>query len=130
MLGKPIDAPNNSIFLRTHWKCDIKRNGNLRARQFYGESKKAASMIRKLALTYSSCVEHPVQKIFLAIAAHLDLRICGGDAYGAFTHIPGPYVLPFVSINNQFSGYYRHKFGKYIDMEKVPPVMRSIQGHP
>ena len=51
-------------------------------------------MMRESNLTYSYCVENPDQRPLLAIAAHLDLRIYGGDASDALAHIPIPYFPP------------------------------------
>ena len=83
-----------------------------------------------MTLTNSSCVEHPVHRLFLSIAAHLDLRICVGEASDAFAHSPGPYVTTFVCIYNQFTDWYRHRFGKNIDRDNVLPILISLQGHP
>ena len=87
-------------------------------------------MLSEYTLTYSPCVEHTAQRLFLAIAFHLDLHIYGTDASDAFLHTPGPSVPSFVSIYDQFSDWYIHKFGKNIDRDKVLPVLRSLQGHP
>ena len=86
--------------------------------------------MRYFTLTYSSCEGHPVQRLFIDICSHLDLHLYGGDDSDAFTHITGPYVTTFVSIDEQSSDWYRHKSGKNIDMEKFLPVLISLQGHP
>ena len=57
------------------------------------------------------------------------LRIYVGGAYDAFAHIPVPYVPTFVSTDDQFDDWYRHKFGNNIDRDKVLPVLRYLQGH-
>ena len=77
----------------------------------------------------NSCVEQSVQRLFLAISAHLDLCIHGSDVPDAFVHVPGPSVFTFVSIDDQFSGFYRQIFGNNIDKDKVLPVLRYLQGH-
>ena len=87
-------------------------------------------MLRELTLTYISCVENPVQRLLLAIAAHLDLRIYGVDASSTFKHIIGPYVPTFVSINDQFYHRIRNTFGKDINRDKVLHVLRALQDHP
>ena len=87
-------------------------------------------MLRELTLTYISCVENPVQRLLLAIAAHLDLRIYGVDASDTFKHIIGPYVTTFVSINDQFDYWYRQKIGNIIDRDRVLPLLRDLQSHP
>ena len=130
VFGKPIDVPKNAIFLRPHWKYANNRNGTRRYRQLFYGSRRAATVLIQLTLAYSSCVEHPVQRLFLAIAAHLYLLIYGSDASDAFTHIPGPYVLTFLSIDDQFDDWYRHKFGNYIDRYRLLPVLKALQCHP
>ena len=81
-------------------------------------------------LTYSSCVEHPIQRLFLAISANLDLKLYGGDAKDAFAHSSAPSVPTFVTIDDQYSDWYKFKFGKRIDPAQVLPVLRALQGHP
>ena len=130
MFLKPIDSPNNSILLKPHCKYYIKIHGNCIAIQLCDSSKIVAPMLIEFTLAYSSCVEHPVQRLLIFIADHLDLCIYGGDASDAFAHIPVPSVPKFVSIDNQFADWYRHKFGNNIDREKVLHVLRSLQGNP
>ena len=59
----------------------------------------------------------------------MDLSIYEGDASDAFAHIPAPYVPTFVQIDDQFDVWYRQKFGKNIDRDKVLPVLGALQGH-
>ena len=129
MCGKPIDPPKNVIFLRTYWQYSININGTIRYRQCYDGSKIASTILRELNLTYSTCVEHPLQRLFLAIDFHLDPHIYGGYVSDVFLHIPVPYVPTFVSIDEQFSDWYRHKFGKNIVKDKVIYVLTSLKGH-
>ena len=87
MFGKPIAPPIDckTIILRPHWQYRVKRCGTRQARLCCNGSKYAASLLHKLALTYSSYVEHPIQQLFFAIAANLNLKVYGGDAKDAFT---------------------------------------------
>ena len=78
-------------------------------------------MLIELTFSYSSCVEHLVQRLLLAISDHVDLHIYGGDASDAFSHIPGPSVPTFVYIDDQF--------GKNIDREKFLTVTRALHGY-
>ena len=59
-----------------------------------------------------------------------DLSIYGSDASDAFAHSPGPYVPNFVSIDEQFSDWYRYRFGNNVDSDKVLSVLIPLQGHP
>ena len=47
-------------------------------------SKKADPQLHAVVSTWSSCVELPVQRVFLGIAADLDLTVYGGDATDAY----------------------------------------------
>ena len=87
-------------------------------------------MLHALASTYSSCVEHPIQRLFFAIAAELNLRIYGGDAKDAYAHSPGPSIPTYVSIDDQYSDWYIYRHNKSIDRKKVLPVLKALQGHP
>ena len=82
-----------------------------------------------MTLNYSYCVENPFQILLLAIDSHFYLYIYGCNAYDAFTHIPGPYAPIFISIYDQFSDWYRHRFGRNINTEKFIPVLIYLQGH-
>ena len=132
MYGKPILIPDkaNSIVLRPHWQYNIKRDGTRRSRLCCNGSKKAAPLLHSIALTYSSCVEHPIQRLFLAIAASLNLKIYGGDAKDAYGHSPGPEIPTFMSIDDAYAEWYEEKYGEKIDRRKVLPVRKALQGHP
>ena len=132
MFGEPIIPPNDprAIILRPHWQYHIKRDGTRRARQCCNGSKYAAPLLHAIAMTYSSCVEHPIQRLFFAIAANLNLKVYGGDAKDAYGHSPGPEISTYVTIDDQYADWYKHKYGKEIDRKKVLPVLRALQGHP
>ena len=102
MFDNFIYAPNNWITLRPHLKYDININRTCRARYCCDGSKRAAPMMRWFSLTYSSYIEHPVQRLFLAIAAHLELRIYGGNTSDNFAYSTVSSVPTFVSIYDQF----------------------------
>ena len=53
-------------------------------------SKKAAPQLHAVVSTWSSCVELPVQRIFLGIAANLGLTVYGGDTTDAYAHSLAP----------------------------------------
>ena len=101
MHGTPINRPKDAIVLRPHWKYYIKRCGTRQARKCCDVSKMAAPMLHALASTYSSCVEHPIQRLFFAIAVDQNLRIYEGDAKDAYTHSPGPEIPTFASADDQ-----------------------------
>ena len=53
-------------------------------------SKKAAPQPHVVASTWSSCVELPVQRVFLGISADLGLTVYGGDATDAYARSLAP----------------------------------------
>ena len=112
MFGEPI-APlldHSTIILRPHWQYHIKQCGTRRAWLYCNGSKYAARLLHKLALTYSSCVEH--QHLFFAIvvAANLNLKVHGGDAKDAFAHSPGPKMNMFLAIDDAYAKWYEQTF--------------------
>ena len=132
MFGDPILPPNDprTIILRPHWQYHIKRDGTRRARQCCNGSKYAAPLLHALAMTYSSCVEHPIQRLFFAIAAEKNLLVFGGDAKDAYGHSPGPERDTYVIIDDAYAEWHKWKYGVDIDRRKVLPVLRALQGHP
>ena len=54
------------------------------------ESKTTAPQLHVVASTWSSCVELPVQRVFLGIAADLGNTIFGGDVTDAYAYAPSP----------------------------------------
>ena len=132
MFGEPIAPPLNrsTKILRPHWQYHIKQCGTRRARLCCNGSKYAAPLLHELVLTYSSCVEHPIQRLFFAIAANLNLKVYGGDAKDAFAHLPGPKMNTYLSIDDAYAEWYKQAFGKPIDWAHVLPIKRALQGHP
>ena len=108
----------------------MKRDGQRRAQQCCDGSKQAAPILHALAKTYSSCVEHPIQRQFLALAAEQNFLLFGGDAKDAFAHSPAPEVPTYMMIDNQYYEWYLFCFGKKLDKSRVLPVLCALQGHP
>ena len=52
--------------------------------------KKAAPQLHAVASTWSSCVELPVQRMFIGITAHAGLTVYGGDTIDAYAYCPAP----------------------------------------
>ena len=93
-------------------------------------SKNAAPQLHAVASTWSSCVELPVQRIFLGIAADLGNTIYGGDATDAYAHAPSPNDT-FLTVDDAYLEWFRKKFpGRPISRKYVLPVKHALQGHP
>ena len=132
MFGEPIliDDKHKPIVLRAHWQYNVKRDGTRRARLCCNGSKYAAPILHALALTYSSCVEHPVQRLFYALAARLNKKVYGGDAKDAYAHSPGSNIKTYMRIDDAYAEWYEKKHGKPVDRRKVLPILRALQGSP
>ena len=132
MFGEPIllDQKHKHIILRPHWQYNVKRNGTRRARLCCNGSKLAAPILHALAMTYSSCVEHPIQRLFFAISAQLNLKVYGGDAKDAYAHSPGSHIPTYMSIDDAYAEWHYERYGKHIDRKLVLPIQRALQGSP
>ena len=65
-------------------------------------SKRAAPELHAVASTWSSCVEMPVQRMFLGIVAALELVIYGVDVQDAYGHPAAPEVPTYLSIDDAY----------------------------
>ena len=130
LYGAPVDKPPGSIVLRPHWQYAIKRDGTRQSRNCCDGSPCAAPILHGLISTYSSCVEQPIQRLFMSLSTALGYRVYGGDALDAYAHSPPPVVPTYVSIDDAYAEWYQWKHGHKIDRSKVLPVQHALQGHP
>ena len=107
----------------------MKLDGQRRAQECCDGSKQAAPILHALAKTYSSCVEHPIQRQFLALAAEQNFLLFGGNAKDAFARSPAPEVPTYMMIDNQYYKWYLHRFGTKFDKSRVIPVLCALQRH-
>ena len=78
MFGDPVERanlPKEAIILRPHWQYVVKRNGVRRSRMCCNGSKRAAPQLHAVASTWSSCVELPIQRMFLGMCADINLIV-------------------------------------------------------
>jgi len=130
MYGEPVRKPPGAIVLRPHWQHSIKRDSTLCSRNGCDGSPRSAPLLHSIALTNSSCVEQPVQRLFFALATRENYRVYGGDAQDAYAHSPPPETPTFVSIDDACADWYEHRFKKKLDCSLVLPVLHALQGHP
>ena len=130
MYGSPVCRPPGAIVLRQHWQYQLKRDGTRRARNCCDGSPRAAPVLHRIAHTYSSCVEQPIQRMFFALAAEMGYRVYGGDAKDAYAHSPPPERPTFCEIDDAYAEWYKFRFGVDIDRTMVLPVQHALQGHP
>ena len=72
--------------------------------------KKTAPQLHAVASTWSSCVELPVQRMFMGIAAHTGLTIYSSDAMDAYAHSPAPNDT-FLAVDDAYAEWYKDKYG-------------------
>ena len=72
MYGQPCKAPCKAIVLCPHWQYHLKRTGNRRSRNCCDSSKRATPALHAVTSIYSSCVDQPVQRLCVALAAIMD----------------------------------------------------------
>ena len=93
----------------------MQQNGERRSQNCCEASKHATQLLHAIAKTYSSCVEQPIQQMFVALSAELGHELFSGDAIDAYVHSPPPETPTFVQIDDTYANWYEHKFGKKID---------------
>ena len=91
-------------------------------------SKNAVPQLHAVAFTWSSCVELPVQMIFLGITADLGNTIHGGDATDAYTQTPAPNdTYPMIDNIYICMDWFKIKFpGRPISRKYVLPVHHAL----
>ena len=132
MIGDPIDPvglPNSAVILRPHWQYLVKQSSVWQSLMCCNGSKNAVPQLHVVASIWSSCVELPVQRLFLGIAADLGWSIFGGYATDPHAHSPAPSEI-YLAIDEVYSDWYKDKFGKEINRKHVLPVYHCLQGHP
>ena len=96
---------------------------------YYNGSKKVVPQLHIVARTWSSCVELPVQRLFLGICADSGLTIYGGDATDAYAHSLAPNDT-YLQVDDAYAEWYKNKTNKTISKRMVLPVKHALQGHP
>ena len=130
MFGDPITPPPDAILLRPQWAGRVKLDGTRRLRLCADGSPRAAPALHANVETFASCLEHPVLRLFFALAAADNLIVFGGDARDAFAHSPGPTVPTFLRLDEAFIEWYHTRFGVRLPRHQVLPIKRALQGHP
>ena len=76
--------------------------------------KKAVPQLHAVASTWSSCVELPIQWLFLGICANTGLTInYGGDTTDAYAHSPAPNNT-YLQVDDAYVEWYKNKTNKPI----------------
>lgn len=135
-IGKAVPRPRRdpdqpSQVFRLHWARLVKSSGVRKSRACLDGSKRAAPWLRSLVQTYSSCIELPCLRAFIAICVNRGYYICFGDLENAYQQSPPPTIDCYLKVDETVYGWYLRKFGvKLGRLKDVIPLHRALQGHP
>ena len=135
-IGKAVPRPTKdpekpSQVFRLHWARLVKSSGVRKSRACLDGSKRAAPWLRMLVQTYSSCIELPCLRAFLAICANRGYYVGFGDVENAYQQSPPPTVDCFLEIDDTIEDWYQERFKEKLDrLKSVIPLFRALQGHP
>ena len=125
------DPEKPSQVFRLHWARLVKASGVRKSRACLDGSKRAAPWLRMMVQTYSSCVELPCFRAFMAICVNRGYYICFGDVENAYQQSPPPSIDCFLEVDDTVSDWYFRRFGIRLNkMKDVIPLFRALQGHP
>ena len=136
MFGTPVlrsslPPEEQSRVLRLHWTNVVKTDGTRKSRCCVDGSKRAAPWLHIDTQTYSSCIETPCMRLFLALAAQQNMVVNFGDTTNAFQQSPPPTKRCYVMIDDAYQSWYNKHRGKCPDPKLyVIPLLRNLQGHP
>ena len=103
----PITLPRDAVILRPYWNYVVKRSGVRRSRQCCNGSKFAAPLLHAMVSTWSSCVELPIQQLFIGLFAQKDLCMYDGDARDTYTHAPAHEMMTHLTIDDTYIEWYK-----------------------
>ena len=136
VLGEPIlrtslPPEEQCRVLRMHWTNVVKTDGRRKSRCCLDGSRRAAPWLRIATQTYSSCIETPCMRLFLALAAQQGMVVNFGDTTNAFQQSPPPTKRCYVAIDDAYQSWRIKRFGSCPDPKLyVIPLLRNLQGHP
>ena len=109
---RPVSSPEKpSQVFRLVWARLVKANGVRKSRACLDGSKRAAPWLRMLVQTYSSCIELPCLRAFIAICVNRGYHIAFGDVENACEQSPPPSIDCFLEIDDAVHDWYLRKFG-------------------
>lgn len=135
-IGHPVPRPEKiagepSWVFRVVWARLVKASGVRKSRACMDGSKRAAPWLRALVQTYSSCVELPCMRLFLAECANRAYYVSFGDVENAYQQAPPPEHPCYLEIDDTIEDWYLHRFGRKLDRRtQVIPLYKNFQGGP
>ena len=91
-------------------------------------SKKVIQQLHAVASTWSSCIELPIQHLFLGIFADAGLTIYDGNVMNVYTHSP---VLKntYLQVEEAYAEWCRDKYKTKLSKRMVLHIKHALQGH-
>jgi hypothetical protein len=131
-IGHPIPRPlDDSQVFRIIWSRLVKATGVRKSRACLDGSKRSAPWLRLLVQTYSSCIELPCLRAFIATCVNRGYYIGFGDVVNAYQQSPPPTNDCFLEVDDEVIDWYYHRFKKTLRKFKdVIPLFHALQGHP
>lgn len=111
--------------MQPHWQYALKWSGIQQSYLCCNGSKKAFPQIHAVASTWSSCVELPVQHLFMGLCTDIGLIIYDDDATDMYAHSPTP-TDTYVAIDDAYVEWYFDKYKKSLSKQVVLPVKHAL----
>ena len=122
----PVALSRNAVILQLHWNYVVERSGVRCSRQCCNGSKFAAPLLHAMVSTWSSCVDLPIQRLFIALVSQKGLCMYRSDARDAYGHAPAPEMMTHLTIDDTYFEWYKEKTGKSLNRRHVQPVLYSL----
>jgi Reverse transcriptase (RNA-dependent DNA polymerase) len=130
MFAPPVHPPPDAIILNPIWNYYIKDDGTRKARQCCDGSPRAAPYLHEIAVTYASCIDQPVSRLFYGLSVHFGLTIVSTDAVNAFANADAPSIPTYLRVDAAYSEWYADRFGIQLERNMVVEAKHALQGHP
>ena len=79
--------------------------------------------------TWSSCVELPIQCLFIGFYAQKGLCMYSDNGCDVYAHVPAPEVMIHLTIDDAYFEWYKEKTGKSLNQCFVFLVFHSLHSH-
>ena len=135
-IGKAVPKPrlqqgDYPQVYRGVWSRSVKHDGRRKSRLCLDGSKRAAPWLRLILEVYSSCIETPCVRLFLAESVNRGFGTSFADVDNAFQQSPPPSVACFLAFDEVSKAWYKDRFGEELDWDNYAiPLLAALQGHP
>ena len=121
-LGDPIKKSDIKLgseeklnLLRFQWSYAVTVDGKRKARACIDGSLKSAPWLHKVDKTYSSCIEMPGMRMFVALVAQCGYIISIADTSNTYQQSPPLTRACYMEVDEAYASWYKNRFGNEID---------------